>query len=199
AARALGGHRRFRAGWPQPSAASDSPVVYPQPAQSGAAALPSFYLDVLKDRLYCDAPDGARRRSSQTVLHRLAEDLARLMAPILPMTADEVWTAIPGHEGDSVHLALFPRADGPLEERKGWPEMLEVRAAVTKALEEARAAKRIASSLEARVEIAAPPALLAPLREHEATGRVFPGNLANLFIVSGVSLVDSDGALSVGV
>ena len=115
------------------------------------------------------------------------------------MTADEVWTAIPGHESGSVHLELFPRAEGPAEGPRGWSELLEVRAAVTKALEEARAAKRIASSLEARVEIAAPPAVLAPLREHEATGRVFPGNLANLFIVSGVTLVDEGGALSVRV
>jgi isoleucyl-tRNA synthetase len=98
-----------------------------------------------------------------------------------------------------VHLALFPRADGPTQEWKGWPGLLEVRAAVTKALEEARAAKRIASSLEARLEIAAPAAVLAPLREHEATGRVFPGNLANLFIVSGVALLDADGPLTVRV
>jgi len=195
---ALGRHRQFLGRVLEAYDAFEFHVVYHQLVQYCASDLSSFYLDVLKDRLYCDAPDGARRRSSQTVLHRMAEDLARITAPILPMTADEVWTAVPGHEGDSVHLALFPRADGPAEDRKGWSGMLEVRAAVTKALEEARAAKRIASSLEARVEIAAPPAVLAPLREHEAGGRVFPGNLANLFIVSAVTLVDSDGPLGVG-
>ncbi|PYQ49746.1 MAG: isoleucine--tRNA ligase [Acidobacteria bacterium] len=196
---ALGRHRQFLSRVLQAYDDFEFHVVYHQLVQYCASDLSSFYLDVLKDRLYCDAPDGARRRSSQTVLHRMAEDLARLMAPLLPMTADEVWTAIPGHESGSVHLELFPRAEGPAEGPRGWSELLEVRAAVTKALEEARAAKRIASSLEARVEIAAPPAVLAPLREHEATGRVFPGNLANLFIVSGVTLVDEGGALSVRV
>jgi isoleucyl-tRNA synthetase len=174
-------------------------VVYHQLVQYCAADLSSFYLDVLKDRLYCDGPGGTRRRSAQTVLHRMAGDLARLMAPILPMTADEVWEAIPGQEGESVHLALFPAVDGPADERKGWPALLDARAAVTKALEEARAAKRIASSLEARVEVAAPPAVLAPLREYEKQGRSFPGNLASLFIVSGVTLTDSDGPLTVRV
>ncbi|HET6898026.1 MAG TPA: isoleucine--tRNA ligase [Vicinamibacteria bacterium] len=174
-------------------------IVYHQLVQYCAADLSSFYLDVLKDRLYCDAPGGARRRSSQTVLHRMARDLARLMAPILPMTADEVWQSIPGAEVESVHLALFPDVDGSIEDRKLWSALLEARAAVTKALEEARAAKKIASSLEARVEVAAPSALLEPLREYQAQGRVFPGNLANLFIVSDVTLTDAEGALSVRV
>jgi len=70
---------------------------------------------------------------------------------------------------------------------------------VTKALEEARAAKKIASSLEARVEVAAPSAVLEPLREYQAQGRVFPGNLANLFIVSDVTLTDAEGAMAVRV
>jgi isoleucyl-tRNA synthetase len=174
-------------------------IVYHQLVQYCAADLSSFYLDVLKDRLYCDAPDGARRRSSQTVLHRMAGDIARLMAPILPMTADEVWEAIPGVEDGSVHLALFPSLDGPADAPHGWSALLEARAAVTKALEEARAAKLIASSLEARVEVSAPAAVLAPLRAYQAQGRVFPGNLANLFIVSDVTLADSEGPLTVRV
>jgi isoleucyl-tRNA synthetase len=196
---ALTRHRQFLARVRQAYDEFEFHVVYHQLVQYCAADLSSFYLDMLKDRLYCDPPAGARRRSSQTVLHRLATDLARLMAPILPMTADEVWGAIPGHGGDSVHLSLFPAVDGPVEERRGWGALLEARAAVTKALEEARAAKRIASSLEARVEIAAPSAVLSPLREYEALGRTFPGNLANLFIVSGVTLADAEGPLAVTV
>ncbi|HUG52727.1 MAG TPA: isoleucine--tRNA ligase [Vicinamibacteria bacterium] len=196
---ALARHRQFLARVRQAYDEFEFHVVYHQLVQYCAADLSSFYLDVLKDRLYCDPPAGARRRSSQTVLHRLAGDLARLMAPILPMTADEVWTAVPGSGGSSVHLALFPAADGPAEERRGWGALLEARASVTKALEEARAAKRIASSLEAKVVLSAPSAVLSPLREYEALGRVFPGNLANLFIVSGVSLEDAEGPMSVGV
>src|SRR5206468_2245846 len=80
-------------------------------------------------------PAGARRRSAQTVLHRLALDIARLVAPILPMTADEVWETIPGRGEASVHLALFPAVDGSVEEGAGWPAMLETRTVVMKALE----------------------------------------------------------------
>jgi isoleucyl-tRNA synthetase len=196
---ALTRHRQLLARVLEAYDAFEFHVVYHQLVQYCAADLSSFYLDVSKDRLYCDAPDGVRRRSSQTVLHRMAADLARLMAPILPMTADEVWEAVPGTETSSVHLALFPRLDGPVEERKGWAALLDVRAVVTKALEEARAAKRIASSLEARVEVAAPPAVLEPLREYQSQGRVFPGNLANLFIVSEVVLTDAGGPVTVGV
>jgi isoleucyl-tRNA synthetase len=162
--------------------------------------LSSFYLDVLKDRLYCDAAAGPRRRSSQTVLHRILEDLARLMAPVLPFTADEVWPLVPGPRADSVHAAFFPPEEGADDlVLARWTGLLDVRAAVTKALEEARAAKRIASSLEARVEIKGRPAVLAALKAHEEKSTVFPGNLANLFIVSAVTLADAEADLTVTV
>jgi isoleucyl-tRNA synthetase len=175
-------------------------LVYHQLVQYCAVDLSAFYLDVLKDRLYCDARDGHRRRSAQTVVRRIAEDLTALMAPVLPFTADEVWPLLPERKGQSVHVARFPEAEPPdasILER--WSGLLGAREAVLKALEEARAAKLIAASLEARVILRAPPGVLAPLREHEAQGGVFPGNLANLFIVSSVSLVDGEGPLSVAV
>ena len=196
---ALVRHRQFLARVLQAYEDFEFHVVYHQVVQYCSADLSSFYLDVLKDRLYCDAPGGARRRSSQTVLHRLASDIARLMAPILPMTADEIWETMPGRDGDSVHLSLFPAVDGAVEDRAGWAAMLEARVTVMKALEEARTAKRIASSLEARVALSGPAAVLGPMREYEAKSRVFPGNLANLFIVSEVTLADSDGPLAVQV
>ena len=174
-------------------------VVYHQLVQYCAVDLSSFYVDVLKDRLYCDAGNGPRRRSAQTVLHRIARDLPRLMAPVLPFTADEVWAFIPGVREDSVHVTLFPEAEGADEGILGrWAELLEVRSTVTKALEEARAAKRIASSLEALVTVRGPSRTLARLREHEAGSAVFPGNLANLFIVSRVVLAE-DGPLAADV
>jgi isoleucyl-tRNA synthetase len=133
-------------------------------------------------------------------MHRVLEDLARLMAPVLPFTADEVWPLIPGPRVESVHAAFFPAEEGADDlVLARWEGLLEVRGAVTKALEEARAAKRIASSLEARVEIKGRRAVLDPLRAHEETSSVFPGNLANLFIVSAVTLVEADGDLSVDV
>ena len=176
-------------------------LVYHHLVQYCAADLSSFYFDVLKDRLYCDAAGSRRRRSAQTVLQRIARDLALLLAPALPFTADEVWPAVPGGRG-SVHEGLFPPKEAPDEAVLArWERMLEVRSAVTKALEEARAGKRIASSLEARVEVKGPAAALRDLREHaEADGGFpFPGNLANLFIVSAARLAEGDGAVSVTV
>jgi isoleucyl-tRNA synthetase len=174
-------------------------VVYHQAVQYCAVDLSAFYLDVLKDRLYCDPAAGRRRRSAQTVMFQIADDLTRLLAPVIPFTTDEVWKALPARREDSVHLALFPKKPAAAAELGDWPALLDVRAAVTKALEEARAAKRIASSLEARVTVKAPAAALEPLRRHEQRSRVFPGNLANLFIVSGVRLEESANPLAVEV
>jgi isoleucyl-tRNA synthetase len=175
-------------------------LVYHQLVQYCAADLSAFYLDVLKDRLYCDATNGPRRRSAQTVLRRIAEDLTLLMAPVLPFTADEIWPLLPGRQGQSVHAARFPEAE-PADQAllDGWSKRLETREAALKSLEEARAAKQIASSLEARVTVRGPAADLGSLRDYEAAGRTFPGNLASLFIVSGVALAEAEGPLTVTV
>jgi isoleucyl-tRNA synthetase len=134
------------------------------------------------------------------VLLRVAEDLARLVAPVLPFTADEVWPFLPGRRDESVHVAHFPSGVGHDDlVLSRWQAMLDVRAAVTKALEEARAERKIASSLEAKVLLRGPATILEPLRTYEQTSRVFPGNLANLFIVSRASLQESEGPLAVTV
>ena len=197
---AIARHRQVTARVLEAYATYEFHVVYHQLVQYCAVDLSSFYLDVLKDRLYCDAADGRRRRASQTLLHRIAEDVPRLLAPILPFTADEVWRLIPGRREESVHLALLPRAE-PADESvlQRWNALLEVRSVVTKALEEARAAKCIASSQEAAVVVRGPAASLAPLRSHEEASRIFPGNLASLFIVSKVRLEDAEGPVSVEV
>jgi isoleucyl-tRNA synthetase len=194
---ALARHRQLVARVRQAYDALEFHVVYHQVLQYCAADLSAFYLDVLKDRLYCDAADGPRRRSAQTVLHRIADDLARLMAPVLPFTSDEVWPLIPGGREESVHMALFPRPE-PADEAilARWQGLLEARTVVTKALEEARAAKSIASSLEAQVVVRAPQAVLEALRLHEEASQVFPGNVANLFIVSKATLTEAEGSLS---
>jgi isoleucyl-tRNA synthetase len=124
--------------------------------------LSALYLDILKDRLYVEKSDGALRRSAQTALHQILSALVRLMAPILAFTAEEVWGAIgqPAGQPTSVHLAPFPEPIEGLgftdEERKRWTTLLDVRQEVSKALEEARAAKLIGSALEARVLIEGP-------------------------------------------
>jgi len=175
-------------------------VVYHQLLQYAAADLSSFYLDVLKDRLYCDAAASPRRRSAQTMLHRLVRDLSLLLAPVLPFTSDEAWETVPGRSEASVHLALFPAKETPDTARLDrWAAQLDVRAEVMKALEAARAAKQIAASLEAAVVVRAPAGTLAALRAHDGLSSVFPGNLANLFIVSEVRLEEGDGPLQVRV
>jgi isoleucyl-tRNA synthetase len=196
---ALGRHRQLVSRVREAYDGYEFHVVYHQLLQYCAVDLSAFYLDVLKDRLYCDPADGPSRRGAQTVLHRIARDLARLMAPVLPFTADEVWPLIPATTGP-VHAALFPDAEpADLALLDRWQRLLQVRAAVTKALEEARATRRIAAGLEARVEIQDSAAELAPLRRYEADGRAFPGNLASLFIVSRVDLTEADGPLRVSV
>jgi isoleucyl-tRNA synthetase len=175
-------------------------VVYHQLVQYCAVDLSAFYLDVLKDRLYCHAADGRGRRSAQTVLLRLADDLTRLMAPVLPFTADEVWPLIPGRREDSVHMAHFPDDEGPDDlVLAQWAPLLEARGVVTKALEEARASREIASSLEAKVTLRGDERSLGPLRGYEARGTAFPSHLANLFIVSAVALEPLAEGLSVRV
>jgi isoleucyl-tRNA synthetase len=107
---------------------------------------------------------------------------------------------IPGVAEGSVHLDLFPGRDAVDEAiLSRWDDLLDVRAQATKALEEAREAKQLAASLEARVRVTGPAAALARLREHEEASTVFPGNLANLFIVSAVQLEDADAPLRVHV
>ncbi len=75
--------------------------------------LSSFYLDVLKDRLYAEHPNGPDRRAAQFVLARLHDALARLIAPILPHTAEELWAFVPDapDKPESVHLAFLPQPD----------------------------------------------------------------------------------------
>jgi isoleucyl-tRNA synthetase len=171
-------------------------MVYHQLVQYCASDLSSFYLDVLKDRLYCDSASGRMRRSSQTVLHRIVSDLSRLIAPVLPFTAEEIWSAIPGTRERSVHLALFPRAEAPdAAVLSFWKELLDVRLQVTKRLEEMRAAK--ASSLEAKVEIRGSKDVLESLRRYEEQSAAFPSNLANLFITSKVVLMEDGDGLSI--
>jgi isoleucyl-tRNA synthetase len=151
-----------------------------------AVDLSSFYLDVLKDRVYTSAPRSRARRSAQTAMYEILDAIVRLMAPVLSFTADEVWHAMPrrGDEPESAHLAEFPlirpeHVNDPLE--ANWEALLRVRDEVLKALEEARKAKLIGTSLEAGVELFAEPDLRSLLARYEA-------DLPMLFIVSEVSL-----------
>ncbi len=124
--------------------------------------LSSLYLDILKDRLYCERSDGNLRRSAQTALHHILSALVRLMGPILAFTAEEVWAQFKqnGTDRGSVHLTSFPdildKVEVAPEERARWEKVFALRKDVSKKLEEARAAKMIGSSLEAKILVEAP-------------------------------------------
>jgi isoleucyl-tRNA synthetase len=116
--------------------------------------LSSLYVDITKDRLYCDAAGCARRRATQTVMRSVFESLCRLLAPVLAFTADEAWGYL--HKSGSVHLELFPEPDPgavnpEVEER--FSKWLSLRSVVAQSIETARQQKLIGNALEADVEV----------------------------------------------
>jgi isoleucyl-tRNA synthetase len=166
--------------------------------------LSAFYFDVLKDRLYTAAPKSRERRSGQTALWQIGETLVRLLAPIMSFTADEVWQYLPKIEDreTSVHLAKLndpetvtdasfaTSPDGkwiPGFTDPEWNVLREVREAVLKELEEARASKLIGTSLEAQVT------LNVSAEEILRTLRSYKDQLRYLFIVSAVTLKHGPG------
>jgi isoleucyl-tRNA synthetase len=152
--------------------------------------LSAFYLDILKDRLYTSPPQSVERRSAQTVLHMTLDAIARLMAPILPFTSDEIWQYMPprGSKESNIHLALLPEVntefkDAALADR--WEFMLKIRGEVTKALEAARGQKLIGHPLDAAVTISLSGDAYDKLHS-------FAADLRSLLIVSQASLVKDD-------
>ena len=166
--------------------------------------LSAFYFDILKDRLYTAPAGSSRRRAAQTVLYKIVDALVRLTAPILCFTADEVWSYLPadgGRHGFSVHLSEFPEPTSlnetiPVELRdrlKNWSQLIAVRQAVLKALEEARQDKLIGGSLEAKVglEVYNPgqtvsSSQIADLEAFHGLLEEYRRTLPSLFIVSQV-------------
>ncbi|UCD89724.1 MAG: isoleucine--tRNA ligase [Desulfobacterales bacterium] len=149
--------------------------------------LSSFYLDVLKDRLYTSPPESLGRRSAQTVMHILLEALARIMAPILAFTAEEIWNFMPEKKGKetSVHLTSLPSVTAgwrDSELAKRWKQLLDIRNVVTKALETARVQKLIGHSLDAAVTLYAEDEYYDVLLPYE-------NDLRTVFIVSQAALV----------
>jgi isoleucyl-tRNA synthetase len=162
--------------------------VYQRLHQFCTVTLSARYFDIIKDRLYTFAPRNQARRSAQTVLYRIADSLARMLATILAFTADEIWDNLPLDERErrapSVHLALIPKAAGAdtTELLASWAHLFGYRDVVLGKLEEARIAKVIGSSLEARIEISAGSEAYDQLKRHA-------DDLRYLFIVSEVTLL----------
>jgi isoleucyl-tRNA synthetase len=151
--------------------------------------LSAFYVDVTKDRMYTLGPSSCARRSTQTAMYVICDGLARLLAPILPVTADDLWRHLPGPREASVHLADFPETEGLVDRGllETWGRLMEVREQVNAALEEQRKAKVIGTSLGARVSLRVEGPLAALLEAHRA-------ELPMLFNVSDVVLSAGDAA-----
>ena len=152
----------------------------------------NFYLDIIKDRLYCESRDGLPRRSAQTALYLILDALTKLMAPILCFTCDEIWQAMPHRAADDVRNVVFndmdqPFADYALDEAAvaRWDKIIAVRDVVNGVLEAARGAKKIGKSLEANVSLTVP-------QEDAFLAEMDPAELADLLIVSQVSVTVGD-------
>ena len=142
--------------------------------------LSAMYLAAVKDRLYCDKPDSPRRRRTQNALWELTDGLCRLLAPILPHTADEAYRALLGATDDAttVHLARF-MPELPVRADDAWNDVMRVREQALAALERVRAAKGVENPLDAGLTLPDPAGLLA---------RFEPVDLADLLGVSRVAL-----------
>lgn len=169
-------------------------LVYHALYNFATVTLSARYFDIIKDRLYTYAPRNKARRSAQTALHRIADSLARALAPILVFTADEIWENLASKKEaeQSVHLARFsePGAEVDSTLSDNWEKLFAVRDEVLRVLEEARIAKQIGSSLEARVTLLASGDTLRLLKQYEA-------ELRYIFIVSQVEVLAVEGNKSI--
>jgi isoleucyl-tRNA synthetase len=126
--------------------------VYHALNQFCAVDLSSLYVDITKDRMYCDAPDSPRRRATQAAMHEILSSLTRLLAPILAFTAEEAWGYF--QPGTSVHTQLFPsKREADSVALADGERLLQLRGLVSQALEKARADKLLTNNLEAVVTL----------------------------------------------
>ncbi len=167
-------------------AAYDFPAIFQIVNALVTVDLSAFYFDVSKDRLYTWAAASTGRRSAQSALFHMVDGLVRLIAPLLPVSADELWRALPGERDDTVHLATFPTGldafvDPPLAAR--WERLLAVREAVLPHIEGMRQQKIVGQSLEAHVVLTASDDLYRLLDAYR-------DDLPMLFITSTASVVE---------
>ena len=137
--------------------------VYQKISQFVAVELSAIYHDIVKDRLYTDATNSPRRRSTQTTLYRLVNGLCRMLSPVLAFTADEAWEFVPGKTTDSIHLVTWSpeRFHRPASEEAFWTKLFHWRDLALPELEKARQAKTIGKALEAKLIFSAKPEALA--------------------------------------
>ena len=153
------------------------PMIYQAIHNFCTVEMGSFYLDIIKDRLYTSKKTGLPRRSAQTALYYIAEALVRWMAPIISFTADEIWQLMPGDREPSVFLTQwfsdFPNVALSAEEERRWQLLLQIRDKVNKALEGVRNTQKIGSALAAEVVLYVDEELYSALAELAGELRFF--------------------------
>ncbi len=155
--------------------------------------LSNFYLDIIKDRLYCEERNGLKRRSAQTALYLILDSLTKMFAPILAFTCDEIWLAMPHKDSDDARNVVLNEMNKPFteyalsdDEMAKWDALISVRGDVNGVLEKARADKRIGKPLEAMVTLSAKGESKAVVEKIESM------NLSELFIVSKCLIAEDD-------
>jgi isoleucyl-tRNA synthetase len=149
-----------------------------------AVDLSSLYVDITKDRMYCDAPDSLRRRATQAAMHEIFNALCRLLAPVLAFTAEEAWKYSGVH--GSVHRQEFPEARGGRDKASSQvAELLKLRAVIGQAVEKARQEKVIGNSLEAAVILKS---------NSKVTTEIDKAELEEFFILSDLTIEESPEA-----
>ena len=175
--------------------------VYHALNQFCAVDLSSLYVDITKDRMYCDAPDSPRRRATQAAMGEIFDALCRLLAPVLVFTAEEAWhhsAVVPSRRDDaaqpgsstpgklSIHLQEFPETQG--RGRKAIEqveELLRLRGIIGQAVEHARQEKLIGNTLEARVVLNS---------DSDVTDKIPKEELEEFFILSDLTIHRADQA-----
>ena len=158
--------------------------------------LSSLYLDIIKDRMYCEAKDSLQRRSAQTAVFMILDAMTKMFAPILAFTCDEIWLSMPHRAEDDVRNVVLNEMSKPYteyalsaDELAKWDMLVSIRGDVNNVLEAARAAKKIGKSLEAHVALYA-----GDEASKEALNKIAGMNLAELFIVSGCDIAEGEAA-----
>jgi len=152
--------------------------VYHTLNQFCAVDLSSLYVDITKDRMYCDAPDSPRRRATQMIMRKIFDALCRLLAPILVFTTAEAWRHL--EAGGSIHLQEFPEPQDRHDKASAQvTELLKLRGLVGQAIEQARQAKLIGNALEAAVVLHS---------DSDITEKIDKDELEEFFIVSDLTI-----------
>ena len=165
-------------------AAYDFRKVFQTLNQFVAVEISALYVDITKDRMYCDAANSPRRRATQTVMHAVFDALARLLAPILVFTADEAWEF--AGKTTSIHLEKLPEANAALRDpalEAQVEELLKLRGVIAQSVEPATQSKLIGKALEAAITLEIADANLLASIAGKAS------ELEELFILSDLTLV----------